>query len=211
MKFSKRELILLIILVFAGLGYCFYQFIYVAQTNELINLETQIVSKKANLEALKANNGKELDYLNKIKDINAEIRSIEKKVPYIKDIPGLIVEIYYMILENNLDSESISFTTVKQDEKFDSFNISFQVTGNKDDVYYFLTDISDFKRELAINSINYTPIGQHYLRTDLSIKVYLFKDENSHLEPSDYDFMEGKYGTFKKLFDIFKESKLKAD
>lgn len=204
MKLSRRELVLLIILIIMSVGVLFYQFVYTGRRAEILKLESELKANTDKLAKLMARQHEDEKYLEKVRSLDAEIRSIERRVPYIKDMPGMLVELYYMILEHRLEGNSISFSNITEGEKYDFFNISFEVKGNKSGINDFLQEIESFRREMSINSISFIVGSSDILNVKLNLKVYLLKDAEPHKEPVDYDFMEGKYGDFRDLYEMFK-------
>lgn len=206
MKLNKRELTLFVILVVLGLGFIFYRFVYAGQETDMVKLETGLKTEKNKLAVLTAKLNEDEKYIEDEKKLNTEIRSIERKVPYIKDMPGMFVDIYYMIIENGLEGNNISFGSVSEGEKYNYFNITFEVKGRKDNINEFLLKLQKYKREVSLSSISFTVGAEDSFNVSIIMKVYILKSDVPHKEPADYDFLEGKYGTFKDLYEMFRSS-----
>lgn len=206
MKLSKREMILLAILAVLGLGYMFYCFVYAGQKTDIVRLETELETKENKLAVLKASLDEDEKYIENGKKLNNEIRSIERKVPYIMDAPGMLIEMYYMIIGNGLEGNSISFGSVCEAEKYNYYNITFEVRGVKDNINNLLLELQKYRRKVSLNSISFTVATEDSLNVSINMKVYMLKSVEPHTEPADYDFMEGKYGTFKNFYEMFRSS-----
>lgn len=206
MKISKRELILLIILVVLGTGVILYRYVYAAKTAEAVKLESELEANRVKLTKLTVKQDEDEKNIQKIRKIDSDIMSIERKVPYIKDMPGMLVDMYYLITENKLEGKDIAFSGISDGGSYSYFTISFEVSGVKDNIDDFLKELENFKREISISSISFTVVGKDLFNVKLDLKVYMLKDSQPHKEPTDYDFMEGRYGNFKDLYDMFKSS-----
>ena len=206
MKLNKRESILLVIVLVLGLGVVYYQFFYTVHQEEQTKLKAQLNANSKKLEQVITKQKNDNDPTKSAANLDIEMKSIERNIPYIKDMPGLFVELYYKILEYGLESNNISFSNINQMEKFNYFNISLDVKGNKENVNGFLQQLENFNREISISAITFTPSNSNGLNVKISMKVYTLKSTELQSEPKDYDFMEGKYGTFKDVFDMFKST-----
>ena len=206
MKLNTRELTLFVILVVLSFGLLFYHFVYIGHETNIVKLESELKAKKDKLAVLTAKLDEEEKYMESEKKLYTEIRSIERKVPYIKDMPGMFVELYYMIIENGLEGNKIAFGNVNKGEKYDYFNVTFEVKGKKENINEFLIKLQNYKREVSFNSISFATGVKDSFNVSINMKVYMLKSAEPHKEPADYDFMEGKYGTFKDLYEIFRNS-----
>lgn len=204
MKSNKRELILLVILIVLGAGLAIYRFVYVSQKYEMVKLESELKANTEKFTTLKVKQDEVEKYIQSSWKLDTDIRAVERKAPFIKDMPGMLVELYYMIVEHHLEGNDVSFGNIIEGEKYNYFNVSFEVKGQKDDINDFLLKLENFKREISIAGISFISDGQEVFNVKLNMKVYLLKDAEGHKEPDDYDFMEGKYGTFKDLYEMFR-------
>ena len=116
----------------------------------------------------------------------------------------MLVKIYYLMLEHSMAGESISFSNITETPQFNYYNMSFMVTGQKNDIYQFVKQLENFEKILSIENIKFTMVDGSIMDANMNIRVYLLKGDGSEKLPEDYDFMEGTYGTFKELFDKFK-------
>lgn len=204
MRMSEREKVLAVILAVLLIGVVSYQYVYAAQRTEIQKLEAELKANGDKYASLTARQKEADKYLKNIRSLDAEIRSIEREVPYTKDMPGALVEIYYMLSEHGLQSESISFSNISKGDKYDYFNIVFELNGKKHNVNNFLRQLDNFERKLTINSISMVAVGTEDLSVKLDLKVYLLKDSEPHAEPEDYEFMEGNFGDFGDIYQMFK-------
>lgn len=204
MKLSKREIVLLLVLLVLGTGYLLYQYVYLDKQAQAASLEAGLDANRLMLEQLKADTKKEENYTEELTRLNQEIRSIERKIPYYKDMPGMLVKIYYLMLEHSMNGESISFSNITETPQFNYYNMSFMVTGQKNDIYQFVKQLENFEKILSIENIKFTMVDGSIMDANMNIRVYLLKGDGTEKLPEDYDFMEGTYGTFKELFDKFK-------
>jgi type IV pilus assembly protein PilO len=109
MKMSKREKVLLGILIFAVLGYVFYNFIYQPQQDRINELNDQITSNEAVLqEHLDAKQN-----ISVITDENSQLEEelSEKLTKYLSkvDQEDIIIYIHETLKESEIDTPTLSF------------------------------------------------------------------------------------------------------
>lgn len=207
---KRRELNLLIILIVMAIGVAFYQFVYTPKQAEIIELKSQKDLNNNKLEKLKAKQGEAEKNVLLMSNIDKQIKDIEKHIPYIKDTPAILVDVYNLLNENGLEGTDILFGSLNEGAVYNYFNVSFEVEGDNEDVYKFLQQIESFKREVSIDKIDFTSKTGNLLKIKLALKVFLMKSKVLIKEPFRYDFMEGLYGkntTFSEIFKQYASSK----
>lgn len=207
MSLSKREKILLVILGITIVSCSVYKFVYTPVMESVREQERMLEANKQVLEDLRNQFEKNESLLEDLNRIENEINSYERKILYSKDMPGTFVDLYYLIHENKLSGDSISFGDVIEGQDYNSFTISFSVDGNKNNIYNFIKSLQNYKKEISISNITFQPTGNDEMKLSVTLKTYILKDA-SEKGPEDYDFMNEKTGSFEQLLDMFKTDSL---
>jgi hypothetical protein len=106
---SKREKILLIVLLIVGLGYVYYRFALTPQLNRLKAAETALENNKKKLAVLRVQE-KSLDGLKKeVEDLALKAKEVEKVVPATTKIPEVIMNIRDMTTSSGCTVGALGF------------------------------------------------------------------------------------------------------
>lgn len=115
MKITKREQMLLGILVMALLGYCFYNFVYIKQIQNITELKTSKNTYSQKWEQAKVKIASKGKIKEKYKTLNAKIfNETDKLFPSIQQ-EEIIVILDKMIKDSNLQTDVLSFSKISSE------------------------------------------------------------------------------------------------
>lgn len=204
MKLSKREKVLIVIMILIVFSVLFYKLIYAPGSTKISKLEIELEKNRDQVAALKFKHREAEKYLQQLTDIDNEIRELNRLMPDVRDIPGVMVEFYELLKSNRLEGDTISFGEVTLGEKYDSFTTAFSVKGKRADIDAFLKQLEGRKAELSITNLTLIAEDLENFNMDITIKVYMFKADNKSGYPEDYNFMGGNLGNYGNWYEMFK-------
>jgi type IV pilus assembly protein PilO len=109
MRISKREKILLGLLLFAVFIYLFYNFVHLRNEEKIAELETELELKNSQVETLMASINNEEDLNSQFKELNFEISDMSKSYLPDLDQEKLILFIDEKLSEYEIETTNISF------------------------------------------------------------------------------------------------------
>ena len=211
MRLSKRERILIAILVLAASIALFLNFVYTPGQNRLNELAAELESNRKVLAELKKMNNEAAKHLQEVKNIDNEIRVLEKKMPGNMDLPGIAVEFYGLLTGNRLAGDEIILGDVITGEKYDFYTISFNAEGKREDIDSFLRQLESLKTEISIAGLDLKAADQDNFKMSLKINVYMFNSDKKSVYTPDYYFMDESNGTYRNWYEMFKVMEMVKD
>lgn len=197
-KLSKREVVLVSVLVFAALMYVYLTYFIFPSYTRIAELNTELMTKKkVAADRDKAQKMlKNLDsYLEKSK---AELEALEKKVPYNVRLPELVVNI-----DSKMSSLGMTLQTVSVGEpdtankEYDIIPVNVSMEGKYDDIISFIKYIEGNERKFVIDSFKLTPIKRaEAIPFEIAMRTFVLKDLQKEAvpEPDDYYFFKHDNG-----------------
>jgi len=204
MKFSRRERVLIIILILAASTMLLFRYIYTPGKNKINELAAELETSKKVLNELKNKHNEAAKNLQEIKNIDNEIRALDRMMPGDMDVPGTMVEFYKLLTDNNLTGDTITLGEVTQGKQYDFFTVSFDARGKREDIDLFLRQLEGLETEISITNLSIIASDQFNFDINISIAVYLFKTDEKREYTPDYYFMEENSGTYKNWYEMFK-------
>lgn len=204
MRLSKRERILIVILMLAASTALFSSFVYTPGQKRINELAAELEANRKVLAELKKVNNEAAKHLQEVKNIDNEIRALEKKMPGDIDLPGIAVEFYELLTGNRLAGDEITLGDVITGEKYDFYTISFNAEGKREDIDSFLRQLESLKTEISIAGLDLKAADQNNFKMNLKIDVYMFKSDKKSAYTPDYYFMDESSSTYKSWYEMFK-------
>lgn len=127
-----------------------------------------------------------------------------KKLPYVMDVPGLFIEFNYLFIVHALKSSSLTFSEPTETDTYSSFKVNFDVRGKKEDIEKFLKQIEQFRRLVSIKELSLRLVDDEEASLSLMLEIFFYTEGEVIQEPSDYDFMEARYGVDENFMDLLK-------
>jgi len=201
LRLSSREKLLLGLFFFLSAAALYYFLVLNKQIKQINYLESQIAQRDEIVcEMYGKGFHKISDMENKIKEHEQMIAQIYTMVPNIKDTPGLLVDIYYLLSKHYLSAENVTFGQLQEHQNYNTFIVDLNIKGTASNIQNFLKDMENYKRAVTINKLAFTPAEGDILETYIGLTVFVMHDIEP--DPLDYPFMSGQYGR-ESPFDIF--------
>lgn len=189
MEKNKRDLMILIALLFVGVNYASYTYFIKAQLNSVEQAKNKYITLKKELSSIKLKQQSIHTKEKEIEKLKQETADFDSMVPVKVDTPKLIYDFYNGCKLSGITGQSISFqllneegnsgentdntsnTTDNKDSttsqnnqvsgKFYTLSINLKVTGNKSNIENFIKGLKTItERKLNVKSITiYTPNG----------------------------------------------------
>jgi Tfp pilus assembly protein PilO len=201
----RKEKIILAVLLSAGALYAFFEFFLMPSIEEISSVRGKVQVEKENLERIRKEvENIELPQRRFIQRTTLEEKMDIKKLPYVMDVPGLFVEFYYLFIVNELQSDRITFGNPSHTNTYSYFNMVFDIRGKTEDIERFIVQLENFRRILSIEQMSLRIASAEELSLSLTLRVYFYRGDRLVKEPTDYDFMEGRYGVYENFMDILR-------
>ena len=138
MERDKKELLVLIVIIFLGLNYAFYEYYFIPKKISLESKKQSYKEKEGRLNYLKEQQ-KNIDVINKeIESLTKETEKLDSKI----NTPQLVYDFYNVCKNYNVKGENVSFTLPEEtSEQMQTFLISLSVSGTSGNVESFIKDI----------------------------------------------------------------------
>jgi Tfp pilus assembly protein PilO len=204
---QRQQKIILAVLLAIGALYAFYEYFLMPSIDEISDARREVQFQKENLEKIRFEaENIELPQRAFIQRTTLQEKLDIKKLPYVMDVSGLFVEFYYLFIVNELQSDRINFGSPVHTATYSYFNMVFDVRGKKDDVEKFIVQLENFRRLLSIEQMSLRVASVNEVSLSLTLRVYFYRGDRLVKEPSDYDFMEGRYGVYENFMDILRNT-----
>jgi Tfp pilus assembly protein PilO len=201
----RKEKIILAVLLSIGALYAFFEFFLMPSIDEISTMRKKVQVEKENLERIRIEaENIELPQRRFIQRTTLEEKMDIKKLPYVMDVPGLFVEFYYLFIVNELQSDRITFGNPTHTGTYSYFNMVFDIRGKTEDIERFIVQLENFRRLLSIEQMSLRIASAEELSLSLTLRVYFYRGDRLVKEPSDYDFVEGRYGVYENFMDILR-------
>jgi len=199
MKLTKRELILLIVVLIAGISFLFFNYVYTPLNNDVKELEEQY-----NLLLEDEEKAKNLSI--KIKALEKELIEIEESTEGVYD--GMVelwdqAEILVYIedlMEDLCDRFTINSYTPVDVVSIRSADIDLSIETNYENLHKILDRLEDGEYYCSIESINIAsslsdgePDNTEPMDLSVSFTIRFYAKGQSSDYPTEYDFMKGKF------------------
>ncbi|APM38493.1 hypothetical protein [Clostridium kluyveri] len=189
MEKNKRDLMILIALLFVGVNYASYTYFIKPQLNSVEQAKNKYITRKKELSSIKLKQQSIHTKEKEIEKLKQETADFDSMVPVKVDTPKLIYDFYNGCKLSGITGQSISFqllngednsgentdntsnitdnedsTTSQNNQvsgKFYTLSINLKVTGNKSNIENFIKGLKTItERKLNVKSIIiYTPNG----------------------------------------------------
>lgn len=212
-KLSKRETILLIILLITIVGYCYYTYILTPQLSNLDAINQKLEDDRVALSELQVSQ-KNIDNIKKeVDDLNKRAEESEKSIPDASRIPEIIMDFKNVSDASGCTVGKLSFNpAVKNPAKNNTENkdaqknapvimvipITFQASGNYNNIMLLLKGIENSDRKMAVDRISINKDeGTGILTADLSINCfYMDKTGTAKIDYTFLNIPSGKQDIF---------------
>lgn len=154
MKLSKREKIMVIILLLVASIAGFVSYVYLPGQSRQKSLTEEIETDRKILSGQKSKNDEAAKIIKQADNINNEIRDLEAKMAGAADIPGIVVRIYELLTKNNLTGDRLEFSDKIEEEKYDYYTVSFNAKGKLNGIKMFLSQLEGIGTEFSISSFD---------------------------------------------------------
>ncbi len=208
MKMTKRESILIIILVSLVLSWIYYKFVYIPQSNKLYDLKNSEALYSQRLEEMNDNISLKDELNNTLTDLDSKISVISSK--YFSDIKQeeIIYILSKFIQQSNINIPSISFSQFKN-EKISDVDISIisaiiPFKGKYNQLANFLESINGYKKKIIINNINISNNEDGDIIGDIQLDFYSIPEEFSS-QQNLITWNDNSDNTKENPFEIFPE------
>lgn len=207
MKLTKREQVLIYFAVIVGFLGLYYQYYLTPKILEIRNLSLELKNKRQILEQVTALNNKNLK--ESLDRQQTQLKELTMVLPEERDIEIFLFNLQQIVNDTGIKIKNLTFENQEQNqnetdntkkEDFVIIPVNITVSGNYDEIMFFLNEIQNSKRLCNIQSFS---IGkdqsQQNLLLTLQIFIYSMKDSGGTFIPT--DFPKGKSDPFKSLYD----------
>ncbi|WP_416175895.1 hypothetical protein [Clostridium sp.] len=230
MEKNKRDLMILIAIIFIGVNYIIYTYFIKSQLDYVNETKQNYALKQKKLNDLE-NEKKSIDIKKKeIEDLKKQVVSYDVMVPKIVDTPQLIYDFYNQCSLYNITDSRINFELLDSTEvgnsNFHRLEVDLKIEANKQDVEKFIENLNSItSRRLNVKEIKmYLPSYEDTTKgengsseVDDSESTDLFEDsdlEDSYFEDSDLlgaeitfnEYIKGDYKTVYPKNYVFYDS-----
>ena len=209
-KKEQKQKIVLAVLLIGGALFALYEYIFIPRFEMMRDLRQTVSEQRDDLEMLRSETDNiDLPERRIIQGGDLEEKENMKKLPFVMDTIGLFREFNYLFIINDLQSNRLSFGSPSHTSTYSHFTINFDVRGTKDDIERFIEQMEkmeNFTRLSSIEQMSLRLAGDDEASLSLELKVYFYTEGKSVREPSDYDFMESRYGIYDNFFDILQNT-----
>jgi len=190
---NKREIILVVILLLAGIIAGYYRFFFEPQWKNIQRIKADLNTQQQVLNQRKDQGWDDIGNLQlQTAEIWASIEKIYARVSNIKDEPTLLVDLYNMSVANRLVTESIKFGELLEvkGKGYSTFNITLEFLGSNINVYNFIDSLEKYTRLNRISEISFLPTSSGSSLCSLTVEFYVMHDVRP--DPVLYPFMVGE-------------------
>lgn len=210
MKKQKKQKIVLAVLLIGGILFALYENVLMPRFNMMRDLRQTVRVQREDLDRILIETDNiDLPQRRIIQGDDLEEKENIKKLPFVMDTIGLFREFNYLFIINDLQSNRLSFGSPSHTSTYSHFTINFDVRGTKDDIERFIEqmeNMENFTRLSSIEQMSLRLAGEDEASLSLTLRVYFYTEGKSVREPSDYDFMESRYGIYDNFFDILQNT-----
>ncbi|AGY76856.1 type 4a pilus biogenesis protein PilO [Clostridium autoethanogenum] len=159
MEKNKRDLMILIAILFIGFNYVIYTYYITYKLDTVKQAKNKYSLKTKELNSLKAKKKSIETKQQELKKLRQETSSFDSMVPTQIDTPQLIYDFYNGCKSFGVNGENISFELLNGDSSSSSNNfhtliIDLKITGNKANIENFMRNLNTVtKRKLNVKSI----------------------------------------------------------
>ncbi|BAH06067.1 hypothetical protein [Clostridium kluyveri] len=183
MEKNKRDLMILIALLFVGINYASYTYFIKAQLNSVEQAKNKYITRKKELSSIKLKQQSIHTKEKEIEKLKQETADFDSMVPVKVDTPKLIYDFYNGCKSSGVTGQSISFELLNEEDnsgdensnnasnttdnkdsttsqnnqdsgKFYTLSINLKVTGNKSNIENFIKGLKTItERKLNVKSI----------------------------------------------------------
>lgn len=178
-KLSKREIVLLGILIFFLLGYGFYKFLYIPQKSAIEELENKKIEVKQKLSEVNNEIKKEKRYKETLIKKNKEIEKISELFYLDLNQEDFIVLLNSINRFSSFRISSFSFSdnslkSLDQNNnnngKMSYYEVKLNYSGLYEELYNYVEAVQSQKKYIYINDININTNANGFVRGEMTIK-----------------------------------------
>lgn len=210
---SKREIILAVLVFLASTTFLCCRFIIEPQWSEVKKLQAELDKQKQELDFRIKEGWSDIPALEaECGELQREIYSIYKKIPSIKNEPGILVDFYKMAQANYVAAETVKFGELKEVEgkNYSTFTVSTELAGRNVNIYNFIEEVENYPRWNRIAEIEFEPQSPSESACSLTVEFYVLHEIQP--DPPDYPFMKGEYGKDRpyEIFGVYEQEEEKS-
>lgn len=159
MEKNKRDLMILIAILFIGFNYVIYTYFITYKLDTVKQAKNKYALKTKELNSLKAKKKSIETKQQELKKLRQETSSFNSMVPTQIDTPQLIYDFYNGCKSFGVNGQNISFELLNGDSSsnssdFHTLIIDLKITGNKANIENFMRNLNTVtKRKLNVKSI----------------------------------------------------------
>lgn len=209
-RLSKRDQILLLIIILAIIFYGYYQFYLTPALNKVQITRTEISNLKQQLNNIKQDELINKQLMKQIEDLQTRVKENEAALPYSPREPELITRIEDFCHGSNVTFINLSFNesseykltddkakakdsvTATPGGKLMIIPVTFSFKGDFLSIMNFISSLEGDKRLNSIDSLSLTPNGS-LIQGNLSLNYYYINNGKNDVEIK-YDLSKGSFG-----------------
>ncbi|MEY7999868.1 type 4a pilus biogenesis protein PilO [Clostridium sp. Mt-5] len=168
MEKNKRDLMILIAILFIGFNYIIYNYFTSNKLKEIDKAKSTYISREDKLKNLKTVKKSIEGKREELKKLKQETSVFDSMVPSQIDTPQLIYDFYNKCKLSGVNGQKISFQLLKENNdnksngNFHTLIIDLQISGSKAGVENFIKNLSSTtRRKLNVKSISITSKGEN--------------------------------------------------
>lgn len=207
-KLSKREKILIFVLLLLVLGYAYYNFILMPQLNSIRSIDVSIENNKKMLSALEGQQENIDRNKNEMKDLEYYENKYKQNIPESAGIPEIIVYIDEMTKSSGCTPVELNFHgNAEEDVKKDNnsktnengivkeIHLSYQVTGSYESIISLEKYIENCARRMIVDKLDIEKDSEGgILHAYIGIRCFYMENESNSQGTVDYPFLKSTGG-----------------
>lgn len=169
MEKNKRDLMILIAILFLGLNYAVYTYFVKNQLNNVSEAKSRYISQQNKLYVLEDKRESIDVKKQEVEKLKQKTTVLDKMAPEIINTPQLIYDFYRQCSKYGITGRSISFQLAGSSSSFNTLEIDLKIVGNGKKVEDFIRNLGSITTDRRINvkSINiYLPEYENTSKND---------------------------------------------
>ena len=173
---SKKEMLILILIVFFGLNYALFEYFFIPKNNILKVNKQRYEEKEVRVNYLKEQQENIGGLQSQIEDLNKQTAALDNKI----NTPELVTDFYNTCKKYNVKGENISFQVAeKTGEVFQPFLMNLSISGTNGAVRNFIKEIeSSTNKKMNVKSVNLTE--QAVAGSEMAAQIVLYQYINTN-------------------------------
>ena len=173
---SKKEMLILIVIIFFGLNYALYEYYFIPKENTLKVNRQRYEEKEKRVSYLKEEQKNVGVLKSQIEELNKDTAVLDNKI----NTPQLVTDFYITCKKYNVKGENISFQTLdKTGGDFQPFVMNLNISGTKAAVKNFIKDIEgSTNKKMNVKSVSLTE--QAVPGSEMAAQIVLYQYVNTN-------------------------------